>query len=246
MSKQSHIGKYSKISAPKFGSPTPHNPMTGKYETLLREGFYPLCALLQVAAEDTHDDYVICRGFDTRERRFFDYVEGDADKKGIAVAKPYGMRGINTFEIGEIHAAFLPIYQFTERNEHNQNPGKAETTVGHPEDLDEDVVFLTTDDGIKINWMITGEGAGQLRPKCHFTLDEELTTSDAGPIDATIVTQYGQGADHDSTAITVYNLPTHTGGVYEYHGDAGDYGIASYASDPDDITKWYIDTMECP
>ena len=159
MSKQSHIGKYSKISAPKFGSPTPHNPMTGKYETLLREGFYPLCALLQVAAEDTHDDYVICRGFDTRERRFFDYVEGDADKKGIAVAKPYGMRGLNTFEIGEIHAAFLPIYQFTERNEHNQNPGKAETTVGHPEDLDEDVVFLTTDEGININWMIAGGAA---------------------------------------------------------------------------------------
>jgi len=46
--------------------------------------------MMQVAAEDTHENYVICRGWDIRFNRFFDYADGDEDNPGIPVAKPYG------------------------------------------------------------------------------------------------------------------------------------------------------------
>ena len=236
---------YRRAIAQSFMSRVPVNPMTTEHETLVHTGVRPYCTMVQVAAEDTHDDYLICRGWDARDKRYYDYVEGDANQKGIAVAKPYGVRGDNAYVVGEIHAAFLPLIRLSDSTGQSQNPGKAQTTVGHPADLTEKVVALKTDEGNEIVWMMVGAGVSQLRPKCHFTLDEELTISDES-VEATIVTQYGQGSDHESTAITVYNLPTHTGGVYEFYGDSGDYGIASYAADPNDLTKWYIDIVECP
>jgi hypothetical protein len=64
--------------------------------------------MMQVAADDTYDDYVICRGFDPRILKFVDYASGDANKPGISVAKPFGKRTTGTYEIGEIYPAFLP------------------------------------------------------------------------------------------------------------------------------------------
>lgn len=253
MGKQRKFRSYRRNEAPGFNTSTPRNPVDGQYADLARKGLLPYCALMQVAVEDTHDNYVICRGFDTRNRRFYDYVEGDANKKGIAVSKPYGVRGTFPYEVGEIHAAFLPIYQFTERTEYNQNPGKASTTTGHPADLTEDVEHLSDDNGIHINWMMIGSlGVEQMKPKCRFTATEDLTTSDAscsGQINDDYgldvgSDQWGSGTEHTTlTGLTFMNLLTHTAGVYEFAMDSGDAGIASYSGYG---TTWFIDIPECP
>lgn len=171
----SNLRKFSRSrasEAPYFDIPTPRNPVDGEYAKLSIRGIYPHTALMQVAAEDTHDNYVICRGFDTRYSRFFDYVEGDAYKKGIAVAKPYGVRGTYPYSVGEIYAAFLPVYQFKDMTQGNHNPGKAATSTGHPADLDEEIEFLQKDDEeVYLNWMFV-EGSGTGTELTEFCLAE--------------------------------------------------------------------------
>ena len=81
---------------PHFKIPSPFNPITGGFGELEVEGVYPYCAMMQVAADDTYDDYVVCRGFDTRILKFVDYEEGSSEKPGISVAKPFGDRGGET------------------------------------------------------------------------------------------------------------------------------------------------------
>ena len=229
-----------RLRAPNFKTRTPRDPLTGKLETLQPQGISPYVALMQVASEDTHDNYVVCQGFDTRDNKYYYYEEGDADKRGIAVAKPYGLRGQTTYTIGEMYIAVLPLTVL------KQNPLVAATTVGHPADLDEELELLYDDEGVAINWMFAAESTAAKRPKCHFTLDEELTTA-METVEGTIETQYGNGTDHDvGVTITLYNLPTHEEGVYEFFGDAGDWGIASYAADPGDTVAWMIDIVECP
>jgi hypothetical protein len=82
--------------------------MKGERAPLQMEGVFPYCVLLQVAAEDDQDNYVLCRGFDPRIGKFIDYAEGNSDKPGIPVAKPYGNRSVGMYQIGEMHAALLP------------------------------------------------------------------------------------------------------------------------------------------
>ena len=65
---------------PHFKLPPPYNALTGERALLQAQGTYPHCAMMQVAAEDTHDDYVVCRGFDTRIKKFFDYDAEDLEK----------------------------------------------------------------------------------------------------------------------------------------------------------------------
>lgn len=96
-----------KVSTPGFGH-TPWNPIHGDNANLRQDGVSPFCAMMQVAAPDTYDDYVICRGFDPRILKFIDYASGDSNKPGISVAKPFGKRMAGTYEIGEVYPAFLP------------------------------------------------------------------------------------------------------------------------------------------
>jgi len=135
---------------PGFRLPPPYNPFTGEHAPVKLEGTFPYCALMQVAAEDTEDDYVICRGYDPRIDRYIDYESGNADKPGIPVAKPYGARTTDQYEVGEVHEAFLPVCEL------GQTPGVAASSSGHPADLDEDVEILYTTDGKVINWMLAG------------------------------------------------------------------------------------------
>lgn len=125
-------------------------------------GFYPYCAMMQVAAEDTHANYVLCRGFDIRIAKFIDYDAADlVNSPGIPVAKPYSNRRVGAYEIAQIFPALLPLQTGNPSPADvlwrvGQNPGVAATTAGHPADLSEEVEILYTDDdpAIAINWMM--------------------------------------------------------------------------------------------
>ncbi len=138
-----------KPPTPAFRLPPPFNPITGKFAPLSVDGKPAYCAMMQIAADDEFDDYVICRGYDPESRLFFDYVEGDPDKIGLPVGKPYGVRGTNPYVIGQKFPALKPITRLGETS------GVAATSVGHPEDLDEEIEILYDDEGSRaIAWLL--------------------------------------------------------------------------------------------
>lgn len=166
---------------PHFKIPSPYNAIAGGHANLRQEGTSPFCAMMQVAAEDTYDDYVICRGFDPRVLRFIDYAEGDPDKPGISVAKPYGKRTAGTYEIAEVYPALLPtqgnaqISDFrqvvftppspTEVNWRvGQNPGVVSGGLdgGQPANLTETIGILYDHNGKAVNWLLIDGGSGEL------------------------------------------------------------------------------------
>lgn len=154
-----------KQPTPHFKLPSPFQPITGERAKLLVPGFNPYCAMMQVAAEDTHQDYVLCRGFDVRIARFIDYDVADlANSPGIPVAKPFSNRGTGLFELAHIFPAFLPLQTANPSPAAvlwrvGQNPGVSVTTVGQPADLNEEVEILYTDEGVAINWMMVDSGS---------------------------------------------------------------------------------------
>ena len=166
---------------PGFGIPPPFSPATGTHATLRVEGVYPYCAMMQVAAADTYADYVICRGFDPRIRRFIDYAAGDPNKPGISVAKPFGNRVTSRYQVGEIYPAFLPTQGPTAEGgiaedyvppspttvdwRVGQNPGKASTAHpgGHPTALVDAVTELTDHNSVQVPWMLIDNGGGETK-----------------------------------------------------------------------------------
>lgn len=157
-----------KNPAPSFRMPPPFQPISGQHAALHASGLWPYCVLMQVAKADVHKNYCVCRGFDPRIQKFIDYEEGNEDKPGIPVAKPYGSRRTGLYEVAQIFAAALPIQSSdgsaspssvyrvppsptTAPIRLGQNPGKA--SDGHPADLQETVEPLLTDEGKYINWM---------------------------------------------------------------------------------------------
>ena len=165
--------------APRFGIPPPYNPIDGTHATLHeQQGTFPYCAMMQVAAEDEYDDYVVCRGFDTRMLKFVDYEEGNSAKPGISVAKPFDSRSAGTYDIGQVFPAFLPIQgteQYTPPSPTavpwrvGQNPGAS--TDLHPDDLDDPIVAIQDYNGKYVNWMlIEGGGAPIKWAKLNGTL----------------------------------------------------------------------------
>lgn len=157
--------------APYFQTHPPFNAVTGQYASLTGElGVSPYCVLMQVAAEDTYADYVICRGFDTRMLVFVDYEAGNSDKPGISVAKPYGNRRTGAYSIGEVHPALLPIQgnaTYTPPSPVDvglrlgQNPGVALAAPegGQPASLGESLTLLYDHNGIAVNWLLIGRGS---------------------------------------------------------------------------------------
>jgi len=158
------VTKKRRRPTPEFGIPYPVHPIGAGYADLAAQGLFPYCAMMQVAKEDVHQDYVICRGFDIRMRKFIDYEEDNDDKPGIPVAKPYGKRVKHVYQIGQVFGAFLPTQGPRDWVcpspadvdwRVGQNPGVAETTPGHPADLDEAINEMMTDDETKyVNWML--------------------------------------------------------------------------------------------
>jgi len=165
---------------PFFKIPSPYNPIQGDQASLRQDGTSPFCAMLQIAAEDTRENYVICRGFDTRILRFIDYAEGDANKPGISVAKPYGRRVANTYEIGEIYPALLPTQGNAGFDDFRQviytppSPVAVEWRVGQnpgvvvgggleggqPAELADTIEILYDDNGKVINWLLIDSSGG--------------------------------------------------------------------------------------
>lgn len=133
------------------------------------DGTAPYCAMVQVSEEDTYDDYVVCRGFDTRILRYMGT---------ISVAKPFGKRITNTYNVGEIYPAFLP----TQGNANpadlrqvtyvppspvnvkwrvGQNPGTVTgggLSGGQPEELTDEIAILYDHNGKAVNWLLIDSG----------------------------------------------------------------------------------------
>lgn len=159
---------------PGFGIPSPFNPMQGANANLRQDGTSPFCAMMQVAAEDTYDDYVICRGFDPRILKFIDYADGDADNPGISVAKPFGKRVVGAYKVAEVYPAFLPTQGNNEFSGFKQvtyfppspsdvswrlgqNPGVVSSgglEGGQPENLSDAIEILYDHNGVVINWLL--------------------------------------------------------------------------------------------
>jgi hypothetical protein len=179
---------------PHYQIPSPYNPIFGNHATLRQEGISPYCALMQVAEQDVFDDYVICRGFDTRIGRFIDYEPNNFQKPGISVAKPFGSRKKDLFEIGEIYPAFLPmqgtmqsIAQYTPASpvgvdwRLGQNPGVLDppNEDGQPESLGDSIVLLYDHNGKAINWMLVSGGPPEPQEKLLlFQLTEDIFKCD--------------------------------------------------------------------
>lgn len=140
----------------------PFNRGTGGFTPLTPTfPYYP--AMMQVIEEDTHENYVVCRGFDAEHNVFIN---------SLPVAKPYGERGTTgTYNVGEVYPAIKP------RTAIGFTPGKAETSTGHPADLNEKIVGLQTEEGVWVQWLLlTGEGSSTLIGKLDADLDYDETT----------------------------------------------------------------------
>lgn len=156
---------------PNLGIPPPFMPMTGEHATLRPSGIFPYCAMMQVAAEDTYTNYVICRGFDPRIRRFINYPPG------ISVAKPFGRRFKGVYQIGQVFPALLPTQgpqDYTPPSPTavdwrvGQNPGVASTPGegGHPQSLAGVIAELIDHNSQYVNWILLDSTGQQLFELC--------------------------------------------------------------------------------
>lgn len=181
----------------------PYNAIQGDQANLRQDGTAPYCAMMQVAAEDTYDDYVICRGFDPRILRFIDYAEGDPNKPGISVAKPFGNRVAGRYEIAEVYPALLP----TQGNDEfsgfrqtvytppspvavewrvGQNPGTVTgggLEGGQPEDLTDAIEILYDHNGKVVNWLLLDSRGGTEFYVYEHTASLSIGTPSTGVVD---------------------------------------------------------------
>jgi len=212
---------------PGFKVLPPYDPITGERGRLAPVRAHPYAALFQIAAEDTHEDYVVCRGYDPRDGKFYDY--DGADALGISVAKPYGNRTTGLYQVGQIFLALLPlgpILTDTEFGPLGQNPGTAES--GQPADLDETVSQLEDDNGIGINWMLVDSSGF---PWYWGKLDGDLEASGSATVSIYI------GGVDTGLNVTAYSPPTQSGTV----SSTSDVRIEWSPAEQ----KWYVTMAPC-
>lgn len=146
--------------APNFRMPgAPFNPVTGQRAQMNPEPTPgTILATFQVigndpddaATQDTHANYVVCRGYEPQTDPFFRYLHDPytkPDTTPINVAKPYAIRGTYPYKQGQVIVAARILTRL------GVNQGKAVTTVGHPADLDEETELLLDDDDVAIAWL---------------------------------------------------------------------------------------------
>jgi hypothetical protein len=150
---------------PEFKIPPPYNPVHGENANLRMYGVSPYCTLMQIAEDDIYENYVMCRGFDTRMLRFVDYEKGNKEKPGITVAKPYGKRFLDVYRKSDVYPALLPaqgneMYVPPSPTEIEtrlgQNPGITKDGLdgGQPEDLKDVINLLVDHNGVFVNWLL--------------------------------------------------------------------------------------------
>ena len=224
--------KKRRVATPGLGH-TPYSPLAGGYADLQTKGVFPYCAMMQVAAEDTYEDYVICRGFDPRIMKFVDYEDSNPYKPGISVAKPFGNRIAGQYNIGEIYPALLPIQgsaSYTPPSPDTvewrlgQNPGVVDgaTDDGHPADLTEAIVLLLDHNEKHINWIFASSNGTSDDPDTPFRQTVEtsiasLTRGHTAPI-------FGDAADLTFDAL---NLHSQGGGASTANGASHGQAISA-------------------
>ena len=130
--------------------------------------------MVQVAAADTYTDYVVCRAFDPRIRRFID------SPPGLSVAKPFGNRVKGVYRVGQVFPALLPTQGTPDHTPPSpsavdwrvgQNPGVTDNPVegGHPKALTDAIEELKDHNDQYINWLLLDTAGPGLRGGC---LDE--------------------------------------------------------------------------
>lgn len=162
---------------PGFKIPSPFNPINGENANLRQDGISPFCAMVQVIEDDIYDNYVVCRIFDPRILRYME---------NISVAKPYGKRTPDTYQVAEIYPAFLPtqgnasfmdfrqvVYMPPSPTDVQwrvgQNPGKVTgggLDGGQPETLSDAIEVLYDHNGKVVNWILidsNGQAGGGTR-----------------------------------------------------------------------------------
>ncbi len=223
-------------ATPALGIHPPYSPLTGEHAPLRDPGIYPYCAMFQVATEDIYANYVVCRGFDPRIKRFVEYDADDlGNKPGISVAKPYGNRHSGLYLVGHVLPAAIPYTRI------GQTPGVAETTSGHPAGLDEEIGILYDDNGVAINWLII-EGQFSLR---RFEMTGSLAPAAGEKGSAIFHYWVEEDSLYNETLIAdVYNtLHGRFSKPATVGGDAGTDGWAVYSIDH---RRWEIVWMEMP
>jgi len=231
---------------PALRLPPPYQPITGERERLLVPGIFPYCAMMQIAAEDTHCDYVICRGYDPRDRRFYNY--DGAGQPGIPVGKPYGNRFTGIYRIGEVYPAFLALSAGAEDDGKivpfiGQNPGRAEGADcrGHPADLTEEIVHLLDENGIYVSWMLLDSG----------TRDVRFCTKDAHPGLGIVFEAYAPGVWNPATLEWDFTCDTdHTHKIIDQDAGvpeppAGAQGYAEWQPSDEHGRILVVKTMDC-
>ena len=226
---------------PNFRMPNPFNPISGDQANLRQDGTSPYCAMMQVAAEDTYDDYVICRGFDPRILKFIDYAAGNPNKPGISVAKPYGKRTAGKYEIAEVYPAFLPTQGNTGFSDFRQvvytppSPVAVEWRVGQnpgvvvggpdggqPELLSEEIEILSDHNGKVVNWLLIDSKGLSGGERIKF----RVTTAVAGDATDPCI----DGTDDDFTGTTKLTV-TVIGRICD--GNTVSLGDTAYVYDDD-------------
>jgi hypothetical protein len=207
---------------PHFKIPSPYNPIQGENANLRQDGVSPFCAMVQVMEEDTYDDYVICRMFDTR---ILKYIEN------VSVAKPFGKRLPDTYEIGEIYPALLP----TQGNANfmdfrqvvytppspvavqwrvGQNPGVVVGGLegGQPEGLSDVIQVLYDHNGKAVNWILL-DGSKSGSDLIEYTINSMITSAepDYVGLKKATVTVRGGPAMLVGASVSVYD---HSGCIF--------------------------------
>ena len=221
---------------PEFGIPPPYKPLTGEYAPLRDPGIYPFCGLFQVTAEDTHEDYLVCQGFDPRIKKFVEYDAGDlANKPGIPIGKPFGSRTTGLYLVGHVLPAMIPYTKL------GQTPGDATDVSGHPAGLDDVVEILYDDGGDAINWMVVGEQLSLRRIEMTGSLSQ---SADANGSAIFHFWEEENSAWNETLVANVYN--TRHGVFSKPETEAGDAGADGWAVYSLDLRRWDLVWLDMP
>jgi hypothetical protein len=214
-----------KQPTPGFRLPPPFNPMTGERADLIARGVVSRCAMMQVigddeteANQDTHDNYVLCRGFDPETKKFY---------HSIAVAKPYSVRSTYPYRLGQLFAAMKAATRL------GDNCGVSSVTVGQPADLTETIDLLLDDDLKPIYWL---DISGHWTPWLYGKLDGAMAAAGSATVS---IYEWDGSAWADSTENkTVYAPPLLSSGSIAI----GKWVRIGYNSQS---TRWEVLSAEC-